>query len=116
MRIAPRTDCSASRLCGGRRSITGTSKSRCRLCHLECHGCGGVPDRDLSPKFVHRFPPPGGRRVETVWTAPRSVEAADDSDQLSLDPHVVIELRGVGRVRRLQPDAVLLLEEALEGD
>src|SRR5512142_1706520 len=45
-----------------------------------------------------------------------SVEAADDPDQLSLDPNVRVELGLVGRVGRLEANAVLLLEEALEGD
>ena len=45
-----------------------------------------------------------------------SVEPADDADELALDADVVVELRRVGRVRRLEADPVLLLEEALQGD
>ena len=45
-----------------------------------------------------------------------SIEFPNDPDQLSLDAHIVIELRRVGRVGRLQSDLVLLLEEALQGD
>ena len=46
----------------------------------------------------------------------RLSRASDDPDELALDPDVVVELGRVGRVGRLEPDLVLLLEEALEGD
>src|SRR3954452_14235304 len=52
-------------------------------------------------------------RVDESWTT--SIESANDPDQLSLDPDIRIELRRIGRVRRLEADLVLLLEEALEG-
>src|SRR5262245_25077578 len=59
------------------------------------------------------------RRAATPGWAdpgPTSVEAADDADELPLDPHVVVELRRVLGVRRLEADLVLLLEEPLQGD
>ncbi len=44
------------------------------------------------------------------------IEAANDPDQLALDPYVVEVHRRIGWVRRLQADSILLLEEAFEGD
>ena len=45
-----------------------------------------------------------------------SVQAADDADQLPLDPDRRVELGRVVRVGGLEPDTVLLAEERLERD
>src|SRR4051795_7128481 len=115
MRMAPRTDCSASRLWGGSRSITA----------YYCSGAGwgplssvaGPPVRSTKrddPWPAHpRLRTAGGADVDnrrgyprasaSAWSARRGqpalaaplVELADDADQLPLDPHVVVELRGI---------------------
>src|SRR6185369_7843226 len=59
---------------------------------------------------------PGPARSGLAGVCAFSVELANHADELALDPHVVVELRLVGRVRGLEADAVLLSEEALEGD
>src|SRR5262245_19685681 len=78
MRIAPSTDCSASRLWGGRRSITGTSERCSGSCHLQCHDWRWATGRELPTKFVHGFAAAGWRTVDNLWTAgpPRSGRGA----------------------------------------
>src|ERR1041385_3679024 len=79
-------------------------------------GCpiGSYP-RSSSTKWP-ASPSPCGNAVEEVPERRRSVQAAADADELPLDPHVVVELRRIGRVGGLQADLVLLLEEPLERD
>src|SRR6188768_3029988 len=117
MRIAPSTDCSASRLCGGRRSITRTPKGgRGRHCPGRTPGSF---QRSRAPRCAafHGIRPAVGSLWRTSWISTwRSVQFADDPDELALDPDVVIELRRVLRIRRLEADLVLLLEEPLQGD
>jgi hypothetical protein len=45
-----------------------------------------------------------------------SIETPNYADQLALNADVVVELGRVVRIRRLESDPVLLLEEALERD
>src|SRR6476469_2935915 len=47
---------------------------------------------------------------------PPLIELPNDSDELALDTDIVIELGRIGGVGWLEPDLVLLLEEALERD
>ena len=81
-----------------------------------------------------RYPQRGPRRLPDAWIAcgrfrrgwvsrlaspaarRGAVEAADHPDELALDPDGVIELRRIGRVRGLEPDPAVLLEEPLERD
>src|SRR4051812_21613053 len=115
MRIAPSTDCSASRLWGGRRSITGTprllagcvtfSVTAAIVCPLGCY--------PQTPSTNWRAHADG---CEKPVDSRPLVQPPNHADELALNSNVVVEHRRVVRVRRLQSDAVLLLEESLERD
>src|SRR5829696_9768302 len=74
-------------------------------------------------RLEHRRERTGALSEARTVAAPRvdrstgdSVEAADDADELSLDPDRGVELWRVVRVGGLEADPVLLAEESLEGD
>src|ERR1035437_9153744 len=133
IRIEPRTACSESRFWGGSRSITGGGLTGgndiARLpdgaarhianpgpraaSHQQNAGDGGpnVDNYVDEPLVSAGGPAPADGPVPAG-----SVQAADDPDQLALDPDVVVEHRRVIRVGRLQADPSRFLEEALERD
>src|SRR5438093_2471871 len=126
MRLAPRNDCYTSSVCVGRRSVTGTSMVTAERVTLSVTSGPVCPEgtcpRTSSTDFAW---PVGGlwkpcgqapdRSVIGRSGRPALVEPSNHPDQLALDPNVVVELRRIRLVRRLKPDAVLLLEEPLEG-
>src|SRR5215218_10819919 len=57
-----------------------------------------------------------GRSARVDRSTGDSVEAADDADELSLDPDRGVELWRVVRVGGLEADPILLAEESLQGD
>src|SRR3954454_23710099 len=65
MRIAPSTDCSASRLCGGRRSITRDSTAAYRRLIL---GFTRASDEGLMNELHPRLADYPAAPVETLWT------------------------------------------------
>src|SRR3954462_7761949 len=71
---------------------------------------------ELRQRFGSRGGNQGLRLLTSCGNREMSVQAADDADELSLDPDVGVELRRVGGVRGLQPDPILFAEEALERD
>src|SRR5256885_2204999 len=90
-------DCSASRLCGGRRSIPRDS--------VNCRGTDGLWGPTRSERATHV---PG--------LDAQLVQSPDHPDELALNTDIVIDLIRVRGVGRLEPNLVLLLEEPLERD
>src|SRR5450755_3516334 len=108
--MEPRTDCSASRLCGGSRSIKAHPDCGTAVTALvsragwrgRSYGRGttarsGQQEDGFSPRSIHESRSPVDRMWTILWTAPPmarveglhrwlasrvSVEAADDPDEL----------------------------------
>src|SRR5450631_1299154 len=133
--MEPRTDCSASRLCGGSRSIKahpdcGTAVTALMSTAGWRGRSYGRPKGPLSAQreagCAQLLSTNSGRRLtgcgQVLWTSAgkdrlrASVEAADDPDELALDEHAGVEHRRVFLVGRLEADPAGFLEEALEGD
>src|SRR5450759_3621359 len=136
MRSAPRTDCSASMLWGGRRSRDTRTPD---AVGWTAYRGGGPPwpprgcprTRDDIPSGDGVFGGKRGKPVDGPGSArsfrsagpiqgaggagrSRSVEAADHPDELALDSHGLVVLWRISGVRRLEPNATILLEEPLE--
>ena len=107
--------CDAAAMSGLIRSSSSRADARDRDGVGQSRPRRRVSTRASALDVRERAAEPANARAGRVRRPP-SVELADDSDELSLDAHVVVELRRVGRVGRLETDLVLLLEEALQRD